>query len=99
MIWELSILSHVLGLTDTSAGLAIIELAASASFNMALTFSLGNGLCANVRLEKLWSSLHAKQISSPSGLRPKRPRMMPPNWKKVIWSLEFAADRYQPNLS
>ena len=41
MIWELSILSHVLGLTDTSAGLAIVELAASASFNMALTFPWG----------------------------------------------------------
>ena len=22
-----------------------------------------------------------------------------PNWKKMIWSLEFAARRYQPNLS
>ena len=70
MIWELSILSHVLGLTDASAGLAMVALAASASINLALTFSLERGLCANVRLEKLWLSLHAKQISSPSGLRP-----------------------------
>jgi len=59
-----------LGLTDASAGLAMVALAASASINMALTFSLERGLCANVRLEKLWPSLHAKQISSPSGLRP-----------------------------
>ena len=77
----------------------MVALATSASVNMALTFSLERGLCANVRLEKLWPSLHAKQISSQSGLRPKRPRMMPPNWKKVIWSLEFAAERYQPNFS
>ena len=59
-----------LGLTDASAGLAMVALAASASVNTALTFSLERGLCANVRLEKLWPSLHAKQISSPSGLRP-----------------------------
>ena len=59
-----------LGLTDASAGLAMVALAASASVNMALTFSLERGLCANVRLEKLWPSLHATQISSPSGLRP-----------------------------
>ena len=40
-----------LGLTDASAGLAMVTLAASASVNMALTFSLERGLCANVRLE------------------------------------------------
>ena len=59
-----------LGLTDASAGLAMVTLAASASVNMALTFSLERGLCANVRLKKLWPSLHAKQIFSPSDLRP-----------------------------